>query len=157
MAIERDEWPVAPDPEEPPPGKYLIAYLRGRCVERFSRRDIEVDFEIIEPARWAKKVVKLYFPTPLETSPSPASKYYQAWCMANGGRPQRGDRMTTHVFTGYWHAELGRTKRTTTRSGGVRQLADHELGRIRVDHLIERAAGAAPRATSRRGGKSTSG
>lgn len=151
MATGEDQWPIAPDPEEPEPGKYLIAYLRARCIERFSRRDIEVDFEIVEPVRWAKKVVKLYFPTPLETAPSPASKYYQAWCFANDGRPERGDRMTPHVFAGYWRAELTRTQRTTTRSGGIRKLEAGEKGRIRVDHLIERVAGSAPRASSRRG------
>ena len=152
-----DEWPTAPDPEEPPPGKYLIAYLRGRSIERFGRRDIEVDFEIIEPIRWAKKVVKMYFPVPPEGPPSRASKYYQAWIQANGAPPKRGDRMSPRVFEGYWHAELDRTKRTTTRNGGIRRLTDGETGRIRVEHLIERAAGAPARAPFGKGKASTPG
>lgn len=126
------DWPLAPDPEQPPPGKYLIAYVGGRCVERFNRRDIEIDFEIIEPQRWANKIVKLYFPTPLGTSPSPASNYYRAWVMAKGGPPKRNDRMEPKVFAGYWQAELDATKRTTTRNGGIRKLEDHETGRIKL-------------------------
>ncbi len=148
-----DDWPVAPDPDKPKPGIYEVAYLRSRIVERFKRRVIEIDFEIIESGQWAKKIVKLYFSIPLTGSPSEVSKYYLAWCKASGGTPKRGDRMTPHVFAGYWRAKLGLSERVTTAGGGIRKLEKEkgEVGRIRIDHLIERVAGSAPRASSRRG------
>jgi hypothetical protein len=136
-------WPVAPDPEEPPPGKYILAYQRARSIERFSRHCIELIFIIVEPQRWEKKVVKKYYALPVDEPLGLESNYYRDWRMANNGHPpKRKDRMNPHVFSGYWHAELGLTKQKSLASGGVRDLKDGELGRIVVRTLLDRAAGA---------------
>lgn len=149
-----DEWPAAPDPDEPPAGKYLLGFIRGRKLERFGNHKIELEFEIIEPVQWAKKVLKMYFAAPKEGPISQDSKYFENWRLANGGPPKRGDRMTPQVFHGYWWAEAGHTKKKATRDGRLVELKEHETGRLVVVKLLERAAGSAPRATSRRGGKS---
>lgn len=140
------DWPVAPDPEPPPIGKCTLGYFRAQCVERFARRIIEVLFKIIEPTDHAGKIVKKYYSIPMNEPPGLESNYYRDWTLANGVPPRRNDRMTPHVFKGYWHAELGQTKQRAVRDkgkGGVRPLRDGEVGRIVVENLIERIAGAA--------------
>ncbi len=113
-----DNWPIAPDPEQPPPGKYIIAYQRARSVERFCRLNIELIFIIVEPQQWEKKVVKKYYAFPVDEPLGLESYDYRDWCLANGGnRPKRNDRMTPRVFSGYWHAELGLIKQ---KGAGVR-------------------------------------
>ncbi len=149
-----EDWPEAPDHEQPPSGKYLLSYARSRRVVRFNRNKIEMDFVIVEPARWAKKVVTMYFAAPDSGPISPSSKYFEVWCLAHGGKPKRGDRMTPQVFHGYWWAELGHTKRKAGRDGKLRELEAYELPRLVVLSLIERAAGA-PLLSSRRGSKGT--
>jgi len=144
-------WPTAPDPEEPGPGKAVISFVRGRMVERFCRNNIELDFTIVEPIRWANKTVRMYFPIPFNEPPSLDCKYYKAWVLANNGViPKRGDRMTSRVFQGYWLAELVQTKqKSKTDGGGVRELEPSEVGRTIVGNLLARAAGA-PRASASR-------
>lgn len=157
MTEYRDEdWPEAPDSEQPDPkrGKYLLSFLRSRKVERFNRNKIELDFSIIEPREYEKKTVKMYFAMPKDGPISPDSKYFDVWCLANGRRPERGDRMTPHVFQGYWWAELAYTKKKATRDGSLRKLEEGERGRVIVERLIEREAGG-PVLSSRRGSKGT--
>ena len=152
MAEYRDEdWPEAPDFEQPDPekGKYLLSFMRSRKIERFSRQKIELDFVIIKPREYEKKTVKMYFALPSDGPISPESKYFGAWCQANGGPPKRGDRMTPYVFHGYWWAELGYTQRKATREGKLRKLEEGEKGRVIVSKLIEREAGA-PLVSARR-------
>jgi len=136
-------WPVAPDPEPPPPGKYTVSYLRARLVEnRFNRNTIELHFTVVEPAKWAGKTVKKYYALPIDEPPGLDSNYYHDWCRANESPPKRHDRMSPIVFRGYWHAELGLTKQRAKRGGGVRELKDGEHGRVVIENLIERATGA---------------
>lgn len=157
MTEYRDEdWPEAPDSEHPDPerGKYLLSFVRSRKIERFNRNKIELDFVIIKPIEYEKKTVKMYFAMPDDGPISPDSKYFDVWCKANGGRPKRGDRMTPHVFHGYWWAELGYTKKKAGRDGKLRKLEEGERGRVIIMSLIEREAGA-PILSSRRGSKLT--
>jgi hypothetical protein len=154
-----DDWPIAPDPEQPDPGKnYVISFVRAKKAERFGgRHKIELHFVIIEPVRWAKKMVIMYFAVPAEGPPSTISKYYEFWCKANKGKaPERNDRMTPLVFHGYWKAELGHTKRRMGRDGKLREIGENEVGRLVILNLIERTAGA-PRAPLKRGVRSNPG
>jgi len=153
-----DDWPMAPDPDQPKAGKdYIISFVRAKRVERFGgRHKIELHFVILEPVRWAKKPVVMYFAVPADGPPSDISKYYEFWCKANKGVPQRGDRMTPLVFHGYWKAELGHTKKRMGRDGRLRELGAKEVGRVIVLDLIERVAGA-PRAAVKRGMRSNPG
>ena len=151
MSADDYAWPGAPNSDQPPPGKYVVSYVRGRVVWRFDRRVAELDFSIIEPVEWEKWVVTMYCSLPLDGPASPRSKYYEVWTLANGGRPKRRDRMTPHVFSGYWIAEVGETRRATTRDG-IRELAQDERGMAVVLSLIERAAGA-PEMTTRVGNR----
>lgn len=122
-----DEWPLAPEPDQPPPGKALIAYRRARIVRRFDRRVAEIEFSIIEPIDWQGFRVVLYCALPAEGPARRAGKFYALWTMANGASPNRRDRMSPRVFAGYWWAELERS-----REG---------QGNTHVGCLIERAAG----------------
>lgn len=140
---KENAWPTAPPSlaDQPPPGKYDIAFRHALIVERFDRRNVEALFDIIEPGAWYGLPVKFYFPLPATGTPSVTSKYYRAWVSANGGiPPKRGDRMTPKVFRGYWRAEICHTRRVATRSG-CRELDGGQPGVAIVDHLIERLAG----------------
>jgi hypothetical protein len=146
------DWPEAPG-EDPPAGRYLIAFIRGRRLERYGNQKIELDFEIVEPAQWAKRIIKMYFAAPKEGPMSQDSKYFENWRLANGGPPKRGDRMTPQVFHGYWQAEAGYTQKKAGREGRLVDLKADETGRLVIVRLLAREAGAAA-SPSRRGGKS---
>jgi hypothetical protein len=137
-------WPVAPDPEQPQPGiKYLATCFRWKLIEgRFNRNTIELWFKIIEPVRWADKVVKKYYAIPIDEPPGPDSNYYKDFVRANGGNlPKRNTRMSPSIFEGWWMIELVYSKQKISSEGGVEKLKEGQQGRIRVEHLIERAAG----------------
>ncbi len=135
------DWPVAPDPDDVPAGKALVAFKQACVKVRFGRRVAELTFTIVEPVAFTGRVVRLFASLPDEGSISTASKYYLVWCLANGQPPGRRDRMSPLVFRGYWWVELVRTRRTTIREG-IRDLSPDEPGRTVIGHLIERAAGA---------------
>lgn len=142
---DENAWPLAPDPDQPPPGKYLVAYRRARLVQRFKDRfTIELHFSIIEPIEWKERPLVLYCSTPLDGLPGRHSKYVTMWTLANGGPAKRRDRMKPSVFAGYWIAEVDHTRRRMVRHGGkdgVKELGPAETGTAVIVQLIERAAG----------------
>lgn len=139
-------WPLAPDPDQPPPGEYLVAYRRARLVrQRFGNRDtIELYFEVVDPPKWNERTLIMYCGIPLDGRPGKASKYVRAWTLANGGPAKRRDRMTPKVFAGYWVAAVAYTKRKMTNDGS-KELDAGETGTAVISYLIERAAGGVPR------------
>lgn len=145
------EWPVAPDPEQPPAGEYTISFFKSRKVGRFGRDNIELEFKIADPGQWIGKTVPMYFPLPSNGPVGLGSKYYEAWCLAKGGKPKRDDRMTPQVFHGYWKARLGSTKKKATSDGKLREFRGNEIGRTIVLELIERVAGSGNSSTKKRG------
>lgn len=140
-ADDEQEWPLAPDPEQPPVGKYLVAYQRARMVSRFAnRKTIELHFSIVEPGKWLNTVLVMYCSTPLDGFPGRNSKYVTMWNLANGGPGKRRDRMTPRIFEGYWYAEVDHTRRIMVKDG-IRKLESNETGTAIIVELIERATG----------------
>lgn len=144
------EWPLAPESKQPPPGKALVAYHRARIVNRFARRVAELEFTIVEPIDWMNTTVTLYCALPLEGPARRRGKFFEAWTLANGAPPDRRTRMSPQVFQGYWLVELERTRNVTKRDGGVRTLEEYEEGMTQIGRLIERAAGGPPSLPTKR-------
>lgn len=64
--INDAQWPIAPNPNQLPPGKYTVAFIRAHIVERFSRNNIELVFRIVKPQEWADTTVKKFYALPAE-------------------------------------------------------------------------------------------
>ena len=98
----KTDWPVAPPSEtDLPAGGYVAAYIKYVRGKWFDQEKIQLMFEIVEPTQFAGIVVPLFATFPKKISQ--ACKYYGLWVKANGGLPQRKDRMSPSVFSGYWH------------------------------------------------------
>lgn len=126
--------PLGPlTPEELPEGEYLAAYRDFDATTIYFEQDkVRLDFEIIEPVACAGLFVPLFMnDTRLNRNrrPSRRSKFYALWEMANGGPPNRGQRMSMKVFEGYW--------RLRVRWGLVKGSPSTPV----VDALLERTAG----------------
>lgn len=143
---DKTAWPLAPDPDQPPPGKYIVAYRRAQLVEkRFGNRNtIELYFEVVDPPKWKERMLIMYCGIPLDGRPSRNSKYVTMWTLANGGPAKRRDRMTPKIFVGYWVAAVQHTERKMTTDGS-KVLGAGEMGTAVISYLIERAAGGVPR------------
>jgi len=63
---EEQDWPLAPNPQQPPPGKYTVAYRKARMVKRFQDRyTVELHFSVIEPIEWFDTPLVMYCSVPL--------------------------------------------------------------------------------------------
>ena len=96
-------------PDDLPAGKYLVSFRTWEKRAYFSQLKIRLDFVIVDPAAFRGILVSLYATCTLSPNKrhSRASKYYQLWVQANGGRPpKRGERMTASAFEGYWNVEV---------------------------------------------------
>ena len=126
------DWPLAPfTPEDFPAGFYLASYREAEQGTWFRQEKIRLVFEIIEPVAFATLLVSLF--ATLKRGgrrPSIDSKYYRLWVQANGGPPQRGQRMTPRVFRGYWQIRVDWGRRQTG-----------EPSTPKVAELLERVAG----------------
>lgn len=141
-------WPLAPNPQEPPVGRYTVAYQRYRMVKRYDDRfTLELHFVVVEPSDWKDTPLIMYCPIPLNGLPGKRSKYVTMWTLANGGKPApRRSRMTPGIFKGYWLADVRHTRQRQVigggkLKGGVQKLEPGESGMAVIETLIERAAG----------------
>ena len=150
---DEDQWPLAPDVEQPPPGRYVVAYRRARIVDRFGDRwTIELHFSIVEPSAWLNFEIILYCSTPKDALLGKRSKYYELWTLANGAPPKRRDRMTPSVFDGWWHAKIVHTCRRMEKKGmknGIRELKPTETATAVIETLVERAVGGLQKGTQK--------
>ena len=88
-----------------PPGEYLarVRVVKGPYRDRFTGRwTLLLVFDVMKENLFeiVAKNVPMFFNLGYGEKPkaSRGSKYFHAWCVANGGPPRRGDRMTTRVF-----------------------------------------------------------
>lgn len=142
------DWPLAPNPTEPPAGKYIVAYQHYRWAKRYADRNtLELHFVVVEPSAWKGTPLTLYCPIPLNGLPGKRSKYVTLWTLANEGKPApRRSRMAASIFKGYWVAEVTHTQQRMVTDGGklkggVQKLGPEETGIAVINRLIERAAG----------------
>lgn len=122
-------WPIAPPSQvDLPDGEYLAAFREAKPGQWFGQQKVRLRYEIVEPATSAG--IQIFLFATLQKHPSHRTKYYALWVKANGGPPNRGDRMTCHVFRGYWKV---RVVWTVPKNGG------HPMPQ--VSDLLERVAG----------------
>lgn len=134
MTRQTGEWSCGDlTPEDLPAGTYLVSYRTWEKRAYWHQQKIRLDFVIIQPAAFAGVIVSLFCTCTLSPNKrhSRASKYYQLWVQANGGPPQRGQRMTPSVFSGWWNVHVG--------WGQDRKTGEPSIPKI--DALIEKVAG----------------
>lgn len=123
------DWPIAPPSQSDlPDGEYIAAFREGKLGQWFSQQKVRLQFEIVEPT--ASAGIKVFLFATLQKHPSQRTKYYALWVNANGGPPDRGDRMTCRVFRGYWRVRIAWS---VPKNGG------HSMPQ--VVELLERVAG----------------
>ncbi len=89
---------------------------KPKIFGKHARRKLFLQFKLIEPGYEGEMLwMAMNFPE----RPSPATKFYGAWVIANDGRPKRRERMTTKRFEG----SVFRVRcRTVTRDFKGREL-----------------------------------
>ena len=133
MTRQTGEWSCGDlTPEDLPGGNYLVSYRTWEKMSYWGQSKIRLDFVIVEPTAYLGLLVSLYCTCTLNPNKrhSRASKYYQLWVQANGGPPQRGQRMTPSIFQGYWDVAV---------AWGRNKTGEPTIPKI--EKLLERVAG----------------
>lgn len=120
-----------------PEGKYEVGFLREEKKWLWGRENIFLHFQIVDFG--AFQGVELYMacnaPKKNKQGKMPiSSKYYQAWVLAKGKRPDRFDRMTPQVFRGKLFLAQVRTVDKTAQNVPRHPLLHYSI----IDHLLER-------------------
>jgi hypothetical protein len=99
-------------PLVPPGDNYTVAFRRaerrwlwGKRVKLFMR------FQIVAPAQFAGLPLLMFCNVPPGGKWGVGFKFFRAWCLASGYRPQRKDRLSTSVFRGKYFGHESRRSR----------------------------------------------
>ena len=117
-----------------PEGKYEMVFLRAEKKRLWGVEKIFLWFRIIGLGEWCGQQLYMACNGPKNGKWKPSCKYYQAWVLAAGRRPDRFDRMSTKEF------------RKKVFLGGIRPVTTTSRNRLRsplsqysiIDHLRER-------------------
>lgn len=126
-------------PLVPPGDNYTVAFRRaerrwlwGKRVKLFMR------FQVVAPAQFAGLPLFMFCNVPPGGKWGVGFKFFRAWCLASGYRPQRKDRLSTSVFRGkYFRARVktvASASNQTTRALGAKYSI--------IDDLLHIEAGA---------------
>ena len=86
-----------------PEGKYEVVFLRVEKKWLWGSQKIFLHFQIVESGEFQGEELYMACNAPKKSKRGKvptSSKYYQAWVLAAGRRPDRLDRMSTSVFRG---------------------------------------------------------
>ena len=106
--------------------------VEKRQVRRFGKDSPErlfVTFKLIEPGYDGEQ---LWMSLQVRDRPTPASKFYRAWTIANEGRPRRGERL---VFKRFVSSVFRVRCRSVTRNSRQRLLTEDERYTV-VDEIV---------------------
>jgi len=119
-----------------PEGTYEVGFVSAKKTDFKRRPLVYLTFQVADPGPYLG--VRLVLACNLRDGRMTEScKYWQAWCLAAGTRPQRGDRMSTLVFRGLRFRARVRDVTTTWQQA---PRAEHMIYSV-IDCLLERTAG----------------
>ncbi len=127
-------FPLGPlTPDDLPAGIYLVSYREAKYGTWWRQPKIRLEFVIVEPVAYAGLLISLFATCKEDRNKrsSRRSKYYRLWARVHGGPPQRGQRMTSSIFAGYWLVQVGWGRDDETGEPTIPIITD----------LLERVAG----------------
>ncbi len=83
-----------------PEGKYEVVFLRAEKKKLWGREKVFLWFQIMSSGKWHEEQLYMACNGPKNGKWTLSCKFYQAWVLAAGRRPERFDRMSTKVFRG---------------------------------------------------------
>jgi hypothetical protein len=138
VVVPEDLSLVAPEPRPNiPPGDYVAACIRIEPSDYRTNPKLCLVFRITEGEYTGLELsMFLNLSEIKEGRPSPATRFYQNWVVANfGRRPQRGDRMPLKVFKGGTFLVAVRDAKPRHYDGAV---LPESMKYSVIDHLVER-------------------
>jgi hypothetical protein len=120
-----------------PEGKYEVAFLRAEKKWLWGGQKVFLHFQIVESGEFQGEELYMACNAPKKSKRGkvPTScKYYQAWVLAAGRRPDRYDRMSTNVFRGKVFLAKVRTPPNNAKNVARLPLLQHSI----IDDLLER-------------------
>lgn len=85
-------------PAIPNGDQYELVYLRAEIVHQFGAGKLFLRFKMLTPGYWVGQDFFMACTVAKSGKWGPSSKYWLAWVLAAGKRPNRGDRMSTAIF-----------------------------------------------------------
>lgn len=108
---------AAGSPSLIPGGKYEVTFLWAEKKNLWNHEKIFLHFQIIDSGEFQGEELYMACNAPKKSkggNVALSGKYYQAWVLAAGRKPDRYDRMTTKVFRG--KAFLAKVRAVTTNA-----------------------------------------
>lgn len=126
-----------------PEGVYEMAFVRAEKHEfkSWKRWKIFLWFQVMTPGDHLGQKLYMGCTAPGKGRMALGSKYWLAWTVAAGRRPQRRDRLSTSAFRGKVFLARVRTVKKKTDKDGYHTARLPEQYYSTIDELIERCTG----------------
>lgn len=119
-----------------PPGTYEVAFVKAMKSDFKMRPLLYLTFEVCAPDQY-RGVCLLLVCNIRQGRFTESCKYWQAWCLASGRRPIRGDRMSTNIFKNKRYLARVRDVVTTWQQAPRPEHLRYSV----IDCLLKRTAG----------------
>ena len=116
---------------------YALAFIRAEEKYLWGQHKLFLWFEIVTPGDCVGVHLFMACTIPRKGRWTAACKFWRAWVLAAGKRPQRTDRMSTRVFRNKYFR--GRVRKVTKSSKQIPLTPDQQYSVI--DELLEVTAG----------------
>ena len=115
-------------------GKYEVVFLRVEKGWLYGGMKVYLHFQIVSPGEFHGKECYMACNVKQDGKWGASSKFYQAWVLAAGRKPDRFDRMSTKVFRD--KVFLAQVRVVTTNARNL--VRSHLLQYSVIDDLLER-------------------
>jgi hypothetical protein len=120
-----------------PNGEYEVFFLRAIKRDMWKRDKLFLWFRIVTAGEWNGQDIYMVCNVAHDGRWTPSCKFYLAWVLAAGRRPNRRDRLSTNVFRN--KIFRARVKVVTTTAKRVNRTPEQQYSVI--DDLLEVCAG----------------
>lgn len=120
-----------------PTGEYEVFFLRAVKRDMWKMDKLFLWFRVATPGQWNGQDIYMACNVARGGRWTPSCKFYMAWVLAAGRRPNRRDRMSTQVFRN--KVFRARVKVVTTTAKRVNRTPEQQYSVI--DDLLEVCAG----------------
>lgn len=113
--------------------QYQVCFIRAEKTHQWGRPKVFLWFRLVTPGEWCGEEFFMACNVASNCRWGPSHKYWQAWTLASGQRPKRGDRMSIKIFKGkVFRARIRRVTKTAKQTA-----RPPELQYSVVDQLLE--------------------
>ena len=124
-------------PEAIPDGDYEVSFRRAETINMWKQDKLFLWFVMVTPGPWLRKEFFMACTIANRHRWGPSHKYWLAWTLAAGTRPNRPARMSTKVF----RKKIFRARFRTVRRTAQQMIRTKSQQYSVIDQLIEVVAG----------------